>query len=76
LITRYVPNSRDVATSGARDAMTTVAKLLARKQQLIEALQDDPGPNERDELERQLAQVNEALNLLDKAGPTEPVDEE
>jgi chaperonin cofactor prefoldin len=49
--------------------MTTVAKLLARKQQLIEALQDDPGPEERDELERQLAQLNEALNELDEAAP-------
>jgi C4-dicarboxylate-specific signal transduction histidine kinase len=56
--------------------MTTVATLLARKQQLLEALQDDPGPNERVELERQLAQVNEALNVLDRAGPTEPANEE
>ncbi len=56
--------------------MTTVAKLLARKQRLVEALQNNPGPHEREELERQLAEVNEALNLLERAGPDEPGDEE
>jgi hypothetical protein len=49
--------------------MTTVAKLLARKQQLLERLEQDPGPNERAEIERLLEQVNAALNLLDEAGP-------
>ena len=49
--------------------MTTVAKLLAQKQQLLERLEHDPGPNERAEIERVLQQVNAALNLLDKAGP-------
>ena len=34
--------------------MTTLAKLLARKQRLLERLQEDPGPHERDEIERQL----------------------
>jgi hypothetical protein len=53
------------------DAMTTVAKLLARKQQLLERLRENPGPNERDEIERLLAQVDTALNLLDEAGPSE-----
>jgi hypothetical protein len=49
--------------------MTTVAKLLAQKQQLLERLEQDPGPNERAEIERVLEQVNAALNLLDSAGP-------
>jgi hypothetical protein len=49
--------------------MTTVAKLLAQKQQLLERLEQDPGPNERAEIERLLEQVNAALNLLDEAGP-------
>jgi hypothetical protein len=75
-MTRYAPNYRDLERSPARDAMTTVAKLLARKQQLVEALRDDPGPNERDELLRQLAQVNDALNMLDGAGPTELDDQD
>jgi chaperonin cofactor prefoldin len=48
--------------------MTTVAKLLARKQQLKERLQQDPGPNERDEIERQLAEIDAALDLLEEAG--------
>jgi hypothetical protein len=52
--------------------MTTVAKLLARKQQLLERLKQDPGPNERAEIERLLEQVNAALNLLDEAGPGTP----
>jgi hypothetical protein len=49
--------------------MTTVAKLLAQKQQLLERLEQDPGPNELAEIERLLEQVNAALNLVDDAGP-------
>jgi hypothetical protein len=49
--------------------MTTAAKLLARKQQLLERLQEDPGPNERAEIERLLEQIDAALNLLDETGP-------
>ncbi|WP_454628275.1 hypothetical protein [Bradyrhizobium cenepequi] len=48
--------------------MTTAAKLLAQKQQLLERLQQDPGPNERAEIERLLGQIDTALNLLDEAG--------
>ena len=55
--------------------MTTVANLLARKQQLLDRLQDDPGPHERDEIERILAEINEALNVLDKGGPGKMIDE-
>lgn len=48
--------------------MTTAAKLLAQKQQLLEQLQQDPGPNERAEIERLLEQVNAALDQLEEAG--------
>jgi hypothetical protein len=51
--------------------MTTVAKLLARKQLLVDRLQQDPGPNERDEIERLLAEIDSALDLLEDAGPGE-----
>jgi hypothetical protein len=54
--------------------MTTVAKLLAQKQQLLERLEQDPGPNERAEIERLLEQVNAALNLLGEAGPGTSID--
>jgi hypothetical protein len=46
--------------------MTTVANLLVRKQQLLERLHEGPGPHERDEIERLLAQIHSALNLLDE----------
>ncbi len=51
--------------------MTTVAKLLARKQRLLERLQEGPGSHEREEIERQLAEIDMALNDLDQAGPGE-----
>jgi hypothetical protein len=44
--------------------MSTVAKLRARNERLLEQLQSDPGPNEREELERLLAQNETALSLL------------
>lgn len=44
----------------------TVAKLLARKQQLTERLQEQPSLRERDEMELLLSQINTALNWLDK----------
>jgi len=49
--------------------MTTLAKLTARKRQLLERLQEGPGPHERDEIERLLAEIDEALALLDESGP-------
>jgi hypothetical protein len=49
--------------------MTTVANLLARKQRLVERLHENPGPNERAEIERLLAQVDAALDLLEEVGP-------
>ena len=36
--------------------MTTAAKLLARKQQLLQRLREGPGPHERDEIGRLLAE--------------------
>ncbi|MHC2842843.1 hypothetical protein [Bradyrhizobium diazoefficiens] len=45
--------------------MSTVAKLLARKERLLAQLESDPGPNEREEIERMLAQIETALSLLE-----------
>jgi hypothetical protein len=50
-------------------AMTTLARLLAQKQQLLEQLNEGAGPHEREEIERLLIEIEDALNLLDKAGP-------
>jgi DNA-binding MarR family transcriptional regulator len=47
---------------------TTLAKLLQQKQQLIERLQEEPGPEEREQIEQLLAKINRALDLLDGAG--------
>ncbi|HEU0148783.1 MAG TPA: hypothetical protein VFR21_18165 [Bradyrhizobium sp.] len=49
--------------------MTTMAKLLAQRQQLVERLKAEPGPHERDEIERLLEEIDAALQLLDEAGP-------
>ena len=46
--------------------MTTIAKLLAQKQRLLQRLQENPGPHERDEIERLLAEIDAALNQLDE----------
>jgi hypothetical protein len=48
--------------------MTTVSKLLARKQKLLEQLQENPGPSEREEIEGFIAQIDTALNLLGEPG--------
>jgi hypothetical protein len=45
--------------------MTTMAKLLANKGELLRRLEKDPGPNEREEIERLLEKINTALDLLD-----------
>ena len=47
---------------------TTPASLLARKQGLIERLHADPGPHERDEIERLLADIDQALDVFDQGG--------
>ncbi|WGD51440.1 hypothetical protein QA641_39340 [Bradyrhizobium sp. CB1650] len=55
--------------------MSTVAKLLARKQALLERLERDPGPNEREEIQTLLAQIETTLNLLDPRDAAGPSDE-
>jgi hypothetical protein len=49
--------------------MTALAKLLAQKLQLVERLEANPGPQEREEIERLLEKIDTALNLLDESGP-------
>ena len=46
--------------------MTTIAKLLAQKQRLLERLQEDPSPHVREEIERLLAEIDAELNQLDE----------
>jgi hypothetical protein len=47
--------------------MTTMAKLLTQKQQLIEQMAT-AGPHEREEIERLLEKINAALQSLNDAG--------
>jgi hypothetical protein len=49
--------------------MTTMAKLLAQREQLVERLEAGPGPHERHEIERLLEEIDAALQSLDEAGP-------
>ena len=49
--------------------MTTMAKLMAQREQLMERLAAEPGPHERDEIERLLEEIDAALQSLDEAGP-------
>jgi hypothetical protein len=49
--------------------MSTISKLLAQKEQLIERLHEDPGPEEREQIEGLLAKINTALDLLEQVGP-------
>jgi hypothetical protein len=51
--------------------MAIIAKLLARKQQLVERLQENLDLREREEIERRLAGIDAALNLLDDVTPSE-----
>ena len=45
--------------------MTTLAKLLEQKKEMIDRLQEDPSPEEREQIEQLLAKINRALDLLD-----------
>jgi hypothetical protein len=45
-----------------------VAELLEQIRQMVGRLQEDPGPEERERLERLLAKINKMLDLLDCAG--------
>ena len=49
--------------------MTTLAKLLKRKQQLLERLEEEPGSHEREEIERLLLEIDEVLDRLEEARP-------
>jgi hypothetical protein len=51
---------------------TMVTKLLAQKQELLQRLEEDPGPHEHDEIERLLAKIHTALNLLDELSRGKP----
>jgi hypothetical protein len=56
--------------------MTTAAKLLARKQQLLDRLQESPGQHERHQIVRLLAEIDTALDSVEAAGPGETSDEQ
>ena len=56
--------------------MTTVAKLLSRKQRLLERLHENPGSHERNEIVRRLMQTETALDLREEAGPAETSDDD
>lgn len=47
-------------------AMTSIATLLTRKQELLGRLEECAGPNERDEIERLLERIDAELNAVDR----------
>lgn len=51
--------------AGASRSCLTGATTLAQKQQLVAQLASDPGPNEREEIQRLLAKIETALTLLE-----------
>src|SRR5215471_2485626 len=66
LVVASLPSRPGVQISGVKVLPTARGNLLARKQQLFELLQENPGLHEREEIERQLAEIDEVLNLLDE----------
>lgn len=48
---------------------TVIENLLLRKQKLVEQLEKAPSVEDRDKIERQLEQINTALDFLDGPGP-------
>jgi hypothetical protein len=46
--------------------MTKIAELLAQKQDLLSRLEQYPGPNEREEIERLLDKTDAELNAVDR----------
>ena len=46
--------------------MTKIAELLAQKQDLLSCLEEYPGPNEREEIERLLDKIDAELNAVDR----------
>jgi hypothetical protein len=55
------------------DIMTEITKLLRQKEQLVARLNEDTSPEEREQIECLLEQINAALKSLVKAGPG-PID--
>ena len=49
--------------------MTAIAILLALKQQLLERLQEGPGPHERDDILQRLAVIDQTLNKIEDVEP-------
>jgi len=47
-------------------SMTSIAMLLTQKQHLLSRLEEYPGPNERDEIERLLDKIDAELNAMDR----------
>ena len=47
---------------------TVIENLLSRKQKLVEQLEKAPSVEDRDKIERQLEQINTALDFLDRPG--------
>jgi hypothetical protein len=56
--------------------MTTVKKLLTRKQRLVERLLEHPDLEEQDQIERQLKKIDTALHLLDNVPAGTSTDDE
>jgi|GEM_PF-893186 hypothetical protein len=50
--------------------MTTINELLGRKRKLIQKKKETASDEGRDEIEREIARIDEALNLLDNPGPS------
>ncbi|WP_198024703.1 hypothetical protein [Bradyrhizobium sp. Cp5.3] len=48
---------------------TVIENLLARKQKLVEQLDQAQAVEERDKIEHQLEQINTALDFLDRPEP-------
>jgi hypothetical protein len=46
--------------------MTKIAELLTEKQDLLSRLEEYPGPNEREEIERLLDKIDAELNAVDR----------
>jgi hypothetical protein len=47
---------------------TTMAKLVTKKRELLQRLEQNPGPDERAEIEQLQAKINAALELLNDGG--------
>lgn len=45
-------------------SMTSIATLLTRKQKLLSRLEEYPGPNEREHIERLLDKIDAELNTV------------